>query len=116
MTTILATVAPEVHNFRRTERRLIAFLRRALDRADEILHGWELATREAAAPVCIEPAADAAQTAPERIQEAPQRIKREGLTWEQIHAENAKPAPAKPRKRRRTVSAADFDLRFASQA
>jgi hypothetical protein len=45
---------PEIARFHAAERWLIKQLRRAIDRADEILHRWEVAARGNAAPVIQE--------------------------------------------------------------
>jgi hypothetical protein len=111
---------PELNRFRATERRVLRWLRRLVDAADECLHRLEVHVREEAA--------DADLSLPVRVE--PARIARSegnGLPATSTVAEDEfgddriqrriprdrQPQRAAQAKRKRRMTAAEFDLRFA---
>jgi hypothetical protein len=110
----------ELKRFRAAERRILGWLRRLVDVADEGLHGWEVAHREEAGRgEFSSPELGAAGTSPAEADAKggtargscrQQSVAAPTLTWEKIQRANAKPAGRK----RRAVTAAEFDARLQS--
>jgi hypothetical protein len=109
------TTFAEVQRFRATERRLIRILRRLLDRADEILHGWEVAIREIPVPVRVEPAgiARGEREAVPGIDPFPMH---EFRTRRIRGRKTGSDQPQRAPKKKRHLTAAEFDARLHAMA